>query len=143
MGLKCHKGYTLDFFNTPPVKKMVVNDTTFKKSSYLCIKFLEKLNDRLIVTSLPSFFLEGSGRSPGIVKLPEAFFYARKSSQVYAGKSSNCRGENLYWFACECYQIEKKERFLEILYQSMMISEIKIVPLHYVSETPPRRGLKK
>ena len=53
---------------------MIVNDTTFKKSSYLCIKFLEKLNDRLIVTSLPSFFLEGSGRSPGIVKLPEAFF---------------------------------------------------------------------
>ena len=53
---------------------MVVNDTTFKKSSYLCIKFLEKLNDRLIVTSLPSFFLEGSGRSPGIVKLPETFF---------------------------------------------------------------------
>ena len=40
-------------------------------------------------------------------------------------------------------KIEKKERFLEILYQSMMISEIKIVPLHYVSETPPRRGLKK
>ena len=53
---------------------MIVNDTTFKKSSYLCIKFLEKLNDRLIVTSLPSFFLEGSGRSPGIVKLPETFF---------------------------------------------------------------------
>ena len=142
-GSKCLKGYTLIFFNTPPVKKMIVNDTTLKKSLYLCIKFLEKLNDRLIVTSLPSFFLEGSGRSPGIVKLPETFFYARKSSQVYAGKSSNCRVENLYWFACECYQIEKKERFLEILYQSMMISEIKIVPLHYVSETPPRRGLKK
>ena len=130
---------------------MVVNDTTLKKSLYLCTKFLEKLNDRLIVTSLPSFFLEGSGRSPGIVKLPETFFYARKSSQtyagkssqVYAGKSSNCRVENPYRFACECYQIEKKERFLEILYQSMMISEIKIVPLHYVSETPPRRGLKK
>ena len=53
---------------------MVVNDTTFKKSLYLCTKFLEKLNDRLIVTSLPSIFLEGSGRSPGIVKLPETFF---------------------------------------------------------------------
>ncbi len=53
---------------------MIVNDTTLKKSLYLCIKFLEKLNDRLIVTSLPSFFLEGSGRSPGIVKLPETFF---------------------------------------------------------------------
>ena len=53
---------------------MVVNDTTLKKSLYLCTKFLEKLNDRLIVTSLPSFFLEGSGRSPGIVKLPETFF---------------------------------------------------------------------
>ena len=53
---------------------MFVNDTTFKKSLYLCTKFLEKLNDRLIVTSLPSFFLEGSGRSPGIVKLPETFF---------------------------------------------------------------------
>ena len=52
---------------------MVVNDTTFKKSLYLCTKFLEKLNDRLIVTSLPSIFLEGSGRSPGIVKLPETF----------------------------------------------------------------------
>ena len=82
---------------------MIVNDTTLKKSLYLCIKFLEKLNDRLIVTSLPSFFLEGSGRSPGIVKLPETFFYARKSS--------NCRVENLYWFACECYQIEKKKGF--------------------------------
>ena len=106
---------------------MVVNDTTFKKSSYLCIKFLEKLNDRLIVTSLPSFFLEGSGRSPEIVKLPETFFMP----------------ENHHWFACECYQIEKKERFLEILYKSMMISEIKIVPLHYVSKTTPQKGLKK
>ena len=111
MGLKCHKGYTLNFFNTPPRKKMVVNYTTFKKSLYLCTKFLEKLNDRLIVTSLPSFFLEGSGRSPGIVKLPETFFYAGKSSQVYARKSSNCRVKNLYWFACECYQIEKMKDF--------------------------------
>ena len=54
---------------------MIVNDTTFKKSLYLCTKFLEKLNDRLIVTSLPSIFLEGSGRSPGIVKLPEPFLF--------------------------------------------------------------------
>ena len=122
---------------------MIVNDTTLKKSLYLCIKFLEKLNDRLIVTSLPSFFLEGSGTSPGIVKLPETFFYARKSSQVYAGKSSNCRVENLYWFACECYQIEKKERFFFFFYPSKVISERKIVQLHYVSVTPPRRASKK
>ena len=68
---------------------MVVNDTTFKKSLYLCTKFLEKLNDRLIVTSLPSIFLEGSGRSPGIVKLPETFFmpenHRRSMPEINAG----------------------------------------------------------
>ena len=40
-------------------------------------------------------------------------------------------------------KLKKKERFLEILYKSMMISEIKIVPLHYVSKTTLQKGLKE
>ena len=57
---------------------MVVNDTTFKKSLYLCIKFLEKLNDRLIVTSLPSIFFGGKWKVSGDCEITGGFFLCPK-----------------------------------------------------------------
>ncbi len=57
---------------------MIVNDTTLKKSLYLCIKFLEKLNDRLIVTSLPSFFFGGKWKVSGDCEITGDFFLCPK-----------------------------------------------------------------